>query len=141
MHKTGKVLNYLPKAAQPKAKAMPPEIWMAETRADAERAFDRFLARYTAKYPKAAECLAKDRNSLLAFYDFPAEHWQRLRTTNPIESSFATIRHRTDRTKGCASRDAARARVQARDECGETLASAARLPVSRQRRARREIRR
>jgi len=104
MHKTMNVLNYLPKAAQPKAKSMLHEIWMAETRAAAERAFDRFLATYSAKYPKASECLAKDRKSLLAFYDFPAEHWLHLRTTNPIESSFATIRHRTDQTKGCASR-------------------------------------
>lgn len=104
MHKTMNVLNYLPKAAQPKAKAMLHEIWMAETRAAAERAFDRFLGTYSAKYPKATECLAKDRKSLLAFYDFPAEHWLHLRTTNPIESSFATIRHRTDQTKGCASR-------------------------------------
>ena len=98
------MLNYLPKAAQPKAKSMLHEIWMAETRADAERAFDRFLTAYSAKYPKAAECLAKDRKSLLAFYDFPAEHWLHIRTTNPIESSFATIRHRTERTQGCASR-------------------------------------
>jgi transposase-like protein len=104
MHKTGNVLNYLPKAAQPKAKSMLHEIWMAETRADAERAFERFLAAYSAKYPKATECLAKDRKSLLAFYDFPAEHWLHLRTTNPIESSFATIRHRADRTRGCVSR-------------------------------------
>ena len=79
-------------AAQPKAKSMLHEIWMAETRADAERAFERFLATYSAKYPKATECLAKDRKSLLAFYDFPAEHWLHIRTTNPIESSFSTIR-------------------------------------------------
>ena len=104
VHKSVNVLNYLPKAAQPKAKSMLHEIWMAETRAQAERAFECFLATYSAKYPKAAECLAKDRKSLLAFYDFPAEHWLHLRTTNPIESSFATIRHRSDRTQGCVSR-------------------------------------
>jgi transposase-like protein len=104
VHKTANVLNYLPKSVQPKAKAALHEIWMAETRAHAERAFDRFLSTYRAKYPKAVECLAKDRNSLLAFYDFPAEHWIHIRTTNPIESTFATIRHRTERTKGCASR-------------------------------------
>lgn len=103
-HKTGNVLNYLPRSAQPKAKSMLHEIWMAERRADAEAAFERFVATYKAKYPKATECLAKDRASLLAFYDFPAEHWMHIRTTNPIESTFATIRHRTDRTKGCVSR-------------------------------------
>lgn len=103
-HKTGNVLNYLPKSVQPKAKSMLHEIWMAEMRADAEVAFDRFVATLQAKYPKATECLSKDRQALLAFYDFPAEHWIHLRTTNPIESAFATIRHRTDRTKGCVSR-------------------------------------
>ena len=103
-HKTGNVLNYLPKSVQPKAKSMLHEIWMAETRADAEVAFDRFVATLQAKYPKATECLSKDRQALLAFYEFPAEHWIHLRTTNPIESAFATIRHRTDRTKGCVSR-------------------------------------
>jgi transposase-like protein len=103
-HKTGNVLNYLPKSVQPKAKSMLHEIWMAETRADAEVAFDRFVATLQAKYPKATECLLKDRQALLAFYEFPAEHWIHLRTTNPIESAFATIRHRTDRTKGCVSR-------------------------------------
>jgi transposase-like protein len=80
------------------------EIWMAETRAQADTAFDRFIAGFRAKYPKATDCLAKDRKSLLAFYDFPAEHWIHLRTSNPIESTFATVRHRTDRTKGCVSR-------------------------------------
>lgn len=104
VHKTANVLNYLPRSAQPKAKSMLHEIWMAETRAHAERAFDRFIADYRAKYPKATDCLAKDRAALLAFYDFPAEHWIHIRTTNPIESTFATIRHRTERTKGCVSR-------------------------------------
>jgi transposase-like protein len=78
---------------------------MAEGRADAEEAFDRFLAKYEAKYDKAAACLAKDREALLVFYDFPAEHWKHIRTSNPIESTFATVRHRTTRTKGCLSHD------------------------------------
>ena len=105
VHKTANVLNYLPKSVQAKAKKGLHEIWMAETRKDAEKAFGRFLDTYQAKYPKATDCLAKDREPLLAFYDFPAEHWLHLRTTNPIESTFATIRHRTDRAKGCVTRD------------------------------------
>lgn len=104
-HKTGNVLNYLPQSVQAKAKAALHEIWMAPSRAQAERAFDRFIATYGAKYPKAVECLRKDRVALLAFYDFPAEHWVHLRTTNPIESSFATVRHRTDQAKGCVTRE------------------------------------
>ena len=105
VHKTANTLNYLPRSAQPKAKTALQAIWMAETRKQAERAFDRLLSIYGAKYPKATECLARDRDALLAFYDFPAEHWVHLRTTNPIESTFATIRHRSDRAKGCVSRD------------------------------------
>jgi transposase-like protein len=105
VHKTMNVLNKLPKSVQPKAKADLKEIWMAEGRADAEKAFDQFLAKYEAKYDKAAACLAKDRETLLAFYDFPAEHWKHIRTSNPIESTFATVRHRTTRTKGCLSHD------------------------------------
>ncbi len=104
MHKSTNVLNYLPKSLQPKAKAMLQEIWMAPTRQAAHGAFDRFIASFAAKYPKASECLQKDRTCLLAFYDFPAEHWVHLRTTNPIESAFATIRHRSDRAKGCVTR-------------------------------------
>lgn len=104
MHKTGNVLNYLPKSVQPKAKQALHQIWMAETRDDAERAFDAFLSTYEAKHPKATTCLAKDRVELLAFYDFPAEHWTHLRTTNPIESTFATVRLRTAKTRGCLSR-------------------------------------
>jgi len=104
MHKTGNVLNYLPRSVQPKAKQALHAIWMAETRAEATKAFEAFITTYGPKYPKAAECLAKDRDALLAFYDLPAEHWVHLRTTNPIESSFATIRHRTDRVKGAFSR-------------------------------------
>ncbi len=103
--KTANVLNYLPKAVQPKAKKALQEIWMAEERASAHKAFDHFVEVYRAKYPKAVACLEKDREALLAFYDFPAEHWVHTRTTNPIESTFATIRHRTDRTKGCVSRN------------------------------------
>jgi len=104
VHKTANILDKLPKAKQPKAKSMIHEIWMSETKADANNAFDAFLETYQAKYPKATDCLAKDRDVLLAFYDFPAEHWRHLRTTNPIESTFATIRLRHRRTKGSGSR-------------------------------------
>lgn len=106
VHKTANVLNKLPKSVQPKAKADLHEIWMAETRADANRAFDQFLEKYEAKYSAACECLRKDREVLLTFYDFPAEHWGHLRTTNPIESTFATIRLRHRRTKGSGTRRA-----------------------------------
>ena len=106
VHKTANVLNKLPKSVQPKAKAMLHEIWQAETKAVAERAFDLFVTTFEAKYPKAAACLAKDRDVLLTFYDFPAEHWRHLRTTNPIESTFATVRLRHRRTKGSGSRTA-----------------------------------
>ena len=105
MHKTGNVLNCVPKSIQPKIKQALHEIWQAETRQDAYRAFDLFIETYEAKYPKATLTLQKDREELLAFYDFPAPHWQSLRTTNPIESTFGTIRHRTKRAKGCLSRD------------------------------------
>ena len=105
MHKTGNVLNYVPKSAQPKMKQALHDIWQAETREDAEAAFGRFETMYEPKYPKAVQCLQKDRDELMAFYDFPAQHWQSLRTTNPIESTFGTIRHRTKRSKGCLSRD------------------------------------
>lgn len=106
VHKTANVLNKLPKSVQPKAKADLHEIWMAETRDGAHQAFDAFLEKYGAKYPKACDCLKKDRDVLLAFYDFPAEHWGHLRTTNPIESTFATIRLRHRRTKGNGTRRA-----------------------------------
>ena len=105
------ILNKLPKSQQPKAKRSLQEIWMAETRADAEAAFDAFIAGYELKYQKASECLAKDREALLAFYDFPAEQWKHLRTSNPIESTFATVRHRTIRSKGCLSNKTALAMV------------------------------
>jgi putative transposase len=103
VHKTGNVLDKLPKGQQPAAKAMLHEIWMAATRAEANKAFDRFVATYGVKWPQATECLEKDREEMLAFYDFPAEHWQHLRTSNPIESTFATVRLRTYRTKGPGS--------------------------------------
>ncbi|PYS67974.1 MAG: IS256 family transposase [Acidobacteria bacterium] len=103
-HKTANVLNKLPQGLQPKAKAELQEIWMAEDRAAAEQACDHFLLTYELKYPKACECLAKDREALLTFYDFPAVHWQHLRTTNPIESTFATVRLRTNKTRGCVAR-------------------------------------
>ncbi len=106
VHKTMNVLDKLPKNQQPAAKSMLHEIWMSATRADAIKAFDRFIEVYGAKWPRAAECLVKDRAELLAFYDFPAEHWQHLRTSNPIESTFATVRLRTYRTKGPGSREA-----------------------------------
>jgi putative transposase len=111
VHKTANVLAKLPKSQQPKAKRALHEIWMAETKAAAEAAFDAFIESYQVKYEKAAECLAKDRDALLAFYDFPAEHWKHLRTTNPIESTFATVRHRTIRSKGCLSNKTALAMV------------------------------
>lgn len=104
VHKTANVLNALPKSLQGKAKAGLHDIWMAPTRAEAVTAFDSFLKTYGAKYPKATEKLMRDRDALLAFYDFPAEHWLHLRTTNPIESTFATVRHRTTRTRNCVSR-------------------------------------
>jgi putative transposase len=105
MHKTMNVLNCLPKLSQPKAKAALHDIWQAETKDDAEKAFDLFIKTYEPKYPKAALCLQKDRGELMAFFDFPAQHWQSIRTSNPIESAFATIRHRTKRSKGCLTRD------------------------------------
>jgi putative transposase len=104
VHKTVNVLDKLPKRLQSEAKNKLHQIWMAETKADAQKAFDLFVETYQAKYPKATECLAKDREVLLTFYDFPAEHWIHLRTTNPIESTFATVRLRHRRTKGNGSR-------------------------------------
>jgi transposase-like protein len=111
VHKTANVLGKLPKSQQPKAKRSLQEIWMAETRKDAETAFDASVSAYALKYENAAECLEKDRDALLAFYDFPAEHWKHLRTSNPIESTLATVRHRTIRSKGCLSNTTALAMV------------------------------
>ena len=111
MHKTANVLNKLPKSQQSKAKRALQEIWMAETKKDALLAFDAFIETWGVKYDRATECLIKDRDALLAFYDFPAEHWKHLRTTNVIENSFATVRHRTVRSKGCLSNKAALAMI------------------------------
>jgi len=105
VHKTANVLAQLPDSLQGKAKAGLKAIWMADTQATAEKALDAFQRDFEAKYPKAVNLLEKDRDTLLAFYNFPAEHWVHIRTTNPIESSFATIRHRTTRTKNCVSRN------------------------------------
>ncbi len=119
VHKTSNVLNKVPKGLQNKAKSHLQDIWMAETRKGAESAFDFFLEAYGAKYPKATACLAKDRGVLLTLYDFPAEHWTHVRTTNPIESTFATVRLRTYRTKGCLSRKTAMAMVFKLCQCAQ----------------------
>jgi transposase-like protein len=119
VHKTANVLNKLPKSVQAKAKPMLQEIWMAETHHQADQAFDLFVDSFEAKYPKAVACLIKDRDVLLTFYDFPAEHWVHLRTTNPIESTFATVRLRTARTKGCGSRMACLTMVFKLAQCAE----------------------
>lgn len=103
VHKTANVLNKLPKTLQAKAKENIHKIWLAETRKDAELAFDSFVNIYEAKYPKAVQCLEKDREVLLKFYDYPAEHWRHIRTSNPIESTFATVRLRTAKVRGCFS--------------------------------------
>jgi len=110
-HKTVNVLDKLPKSVQPAAKADLREVWTAPDRATAEAAIATFADKYAAKYEKAVACLVKDRDALLTFYDFPAEHWDHLRTSNPIESVFATVRHRTVRTKGALSQDTARLMV------------------------------
>lgn len=119
VHKTANVLNKLPRSIQSKAKSDLHQIWMAETRAEAEKAFDTFIEKYEAKFPKAVACLVKDRDVLLTFYDFPAEHWLHLRTTNPIESTFATVRLRHRRTKGSGSRRACLAMVFKLARCAE----------------------
>ena len=106
VHKTANILDKLPKGLQPKAKAHIHEMYMAESREDALKAYDHFINVYEAKYPRVVACLAKDKEELFTFYDFPAMHWIHIRTTNPIESTFATVRLRTKRTKGCGSRAA-----------------------------------
>jgi len=111
VHKAANVLNKLPKSQQSRAKRALQDIWMAATKKDAEAAFKAFVATYAVKYDKAVDCLTKDREALLAFYDFPAEHWKHLRTSNPIESTFATVRHRTVRSKGCLSNRTALAMI------------------------------
>lgn len=104
VHKTANVLNKLPKMVQPKVKQALHEIWMAPTKEDAYKAFEITIKTYSDKYPKAMECLKKDKGEMLAFYDFPAAHWQHIRTSNPIESTFATVRLRTAKTRGCVAR-------------------------------------
>lgn len=111
VHKTANVLNKLPLSIQPAVKRDLREIWLAPDRATSEAAIDTFAAKYAPKYQKAVDCLVKDRSALLAFYDFPADHWDHLRSSNPIESVFATVRHRTVRTKGALSQDTARLMV------------------------------
>jgi len=103
VHKTANVLNKLPKSLQAKAKEKLHQIWMAPNKDEAKKSFDAFIDIYEAKYPKAVECLKKDRDVLLTFYDFPAEHWRHIRTTNPIESTFATVKLRTAKVRGCFS--------------------------------------
>lgn len=119
VHKTANILDKMPRSLHEKAKAMLQEIWMAPGREKALKAFDLFVQTFEAKYPKAVECLVKDREVLLTFYDFPAEHWVHLRTTNPIESTFATVRLRTVRTKGSGSRTACLTMVFKLAQCAE----------------------
>jgi transposase-like protein len=120
VHKTANVLNKLPKGRQGKAKSMLHDIWMAATRQEAEKAFDLFIESYQVKYPDAVACLTKDRDVLLTFYAFPGEHWKHIRTTNPIESTFATVRLRTAKTKGSGSRVACLAMVFKLAMCAES---------------------
>lgn len=127
MHKTMNVLNCLPKSLQAKAKQSLHDIWQAPTRSDAETAFETFIQTYEPKYPKATQCLEKDHQELMSFYDFPAKHWQSLRTSNPIESTFGTIRHRTKRSKGCLTRDGVAYDVQIKSVCTEKLAQTTRI--------------
>jgi transposase-like protein len=103
VHKTANVLNNLPKSLQSKAKSQLHQLWQAASKDEAQRHFNDFVNTYEAKYPKAAQCLEKDRDALFTFYDFPAEHWRHIRTTNPIESTFATVRLRTNKVRGCFS--------------------------------------
>ncbi|GHV28073.1 hypothetical protein FACS1894167_04200 [Synergistales bacterium] len=105
VRKTANVLEKLPKSMQDKVKSSIHDIWMAPCKKEAGKAFDLALEQYVAKYPKAMDCLNKDRTELLAFYDFPAEHWIHIRTSNPIESAFSTIRLRTAKTRNCGSRE------------------------------------
>jgi transposase-like protein len=104
VHKTANILDKMPKSVQGRAKALIHEMYLSPTRKAALLAYEQFINSYQAKYPKATDCLQKDKDWLFTFYDFPAQHWSHLRTTNPIESTFATVRLRTQRTKGCGSR-------------------------------------
>jgi len=106
VHKTANILDKMPKSIQPKAKSLIHEMYMAETEENALKAYSHFVSTYGAKYPKATECLTKDKDDLFSFYSFPGIHWIHIRTTNPIESTFATVRLRTKRTKGCGNRKA-----------------------------------
>lgn len=119
VHKTANVLDKMPKSKQPEAKRLLHEIYMAETKEDATNAFERFTKVYGDKYEKACKCLIKDREDLFAFYEFPAKHWKHIRTTNPIESTFATVRLRTKRTKGCGSVTATLTMVFKLAQCAE----------------------
>ena len=121
IHKTSNVLNRLPKLLHVQVKKDLHQIWMAETREAANEAFDRFVQTYQDKYPKVVEILIKDRDELLAFYDFPAVHRQSLRTTNPIESTFATIRHRTKRSKGCLTRTTTLSMMYKLGQCAQRI--------------------
>lgn len=133
VHKIANMLNKFPKSMQPTVKADLREIWQAETRAKAKAAMDIFAGKYGIKYEKAVTCLTKDRDALLAFYDFPADHWDHLRTGNPIESVFATVRHRTVRTKGSLSQTTAKLMVfklvQTAAKTWRRLKGANRLPM------------
>src|SRR6056297_158402 len=133
VHKIANVLNKFPKSMQPTVKADLREIWQADTRAAAETAMDTFSEKYGAKYEKAVTCLTKDKEALLAFYDFPGDHWDHLRTGNPIESVFATVRHRTVRTKGALSQKTAKLMVfklvQAAGKTWRRLKGANQLPL------------
>ena len=105
VHKTANVLDKLPKSQHPTAKSMLHEIYLSATKKDAYKAFDKFINKFKDKYPKAVNCLLKDKEELMNFYDFPARHWQHIRTTNPIESTFATVKHRTRKSRNCFSRE------------------------------------
>ena len=111
VHKTANVLDKMAKSVQPHAKKLIHDMYMSPTKEDGMSAFNSFIKLYEAKYPKACECLQKDKEQLFTFYDYPAEHWVHIRTTNPIESTFATVRHRMRQTKGCGSRQATMAMV------------------------------
>ena len=119
VHKTANVLDKMAKSVQPDAKQLIHEMYIAPTKEQGLQTLDQFEKLYMAKYPKACECLLKDKERLFTFYDFPAMHWQHIRTTNPIESMFATIRHRSEQTKGCGTRMAVLSMVYKLGESAE----------------------
>ena len=133
VHKVANVLNKMPKSMAPAVKSDLRDVWQAETQAAAQAAMDTFAEKYGAKYDKAVACLTRDREALMAFFDFPAEHWDHLRTANPIESVFATVRHRTVRTKGALSQKTAKLMVftlvQAASKKWRRLKGANQLPL------------